>query len=651
MNKYSLSYIWTFRTQMLLLLHVALFCLAYLAAIMLRFDFTVPAERWDVWLRSLYWLLPIKVAVFYYAGSFHGWWRYVTLSDLTDLIRASIISTLCIAAVDYFVVNEYQVPRGILVLDWLVTVLLFGALRASIRLIRERSWPMHAAKDIQRAVIVGLDDHSITIARLLNVNPRSGYRAVGFLNNNGQRHVGRVAGIPVLGSSASVGRFASQVDASTVLVAADSLSGNELNELLERCREAELAVKVVPLVEDIMSGRYKFQVREVNIDDLLHRDPVELDAAALTRLLQGRRVMVTGAGGSIGAEICRQALKFHPKSVILVERFENALFHVERQLRAVADGVELHPCIADVTDVDRMETVFKTYQPEIVFHTAAHKHVPLMEEHPGEAIKNNVFGTKCVADAASRHDVAHFVLISTDKAVNPTSVMGVSKRLAERYILATAHTSATKFVVVRFGNVLGSNGSVVQIFREQILRGGPITITDPRMQRYFMTIPEASQLVMQAASMGKGGEVFVLDMGEPVKIVDLARDMIQLSGLKSADIAIETTGIRPGEKLFEELERDEEELLSTSHPKVAMAHYRAYDDEECGFIRELQQALGSSVLLLEKLHQLVPEYESGIDSEALEERDIEDTEIRSEAASEMYEAPESSKTRRSLLNS
>jgi len=605
------------RMLTLLILHVAVFCAAYATAILLRFDFVVPAEQWSYWTRSLPWCLAVKLWIFYCLGSFQGWWRYVTFSDLVDLLKAATLSTLCIVAIDHFIFEDFQVPRGLIVLDLTVTVLFFGALRASIRLVRELCWPMVASKDARRAIIVGADQQGEGIVRQMNADPSSGYRAVGFLDQDPSHQGSWLGGIPVLGSPANVARVAARLEANSILVVGDSLSGGELRKLMEDCRGADLTLRIVPRVEDIICGRYKFEAREVDINDLLHREPVELDSDAIGQLLEGRCVMVTGAGGSIGSEICRQVLKYHPKSMVLVEQFESGLFFIHNELRTVDPTIPCHPCIADILDEPRMEDLFELYRPDIVFHAAAHKHVPMMEDNPGEAVKNNVFGTQCVADLADRYDVKEFVLISTDKAVKPTSVMGVSKQLAERHVLSLAGTSSTKFVAVRFGNVLGSNGSVVPIFTEQIRRGGPITVTHPEMRRFFMTIPEASQLVLQAAAIGRGGEIFVLDMGELVRIVDLVRDMIRLSGLAPEDIAIEYTGIRPGEKLYEELQYDHEQLLPTSHPKVQAAYHQVFDpDEASQYMTRLRSLLGSRELLLAELRNLVPEYRCSVEAAA-----------------------------------
>ena len=400
-----------------------------------------------------------------------------------------------------------------------------------------------------------------------------------------------------------------------MLVVAGTLPGQRLRNLMEACERAGLNLKIIRSLEDRLEGDERVPIRDIEINDLLGRDPVTLDTENIGQLLEGRRVMVTGAGGSIGSEICRQILAFHPESLILVGRGENRIFAIERELRDLRTSTALYPCIGDVTNRERMEQIFKAHRPEVVFHAAAHKHVPLMETNVGEAIRNNVLGTKCVADLADRYGVLSFVLISTDKAVHPTSVMGATKQIAERYVHTLSQESATRFTVVRFGNVLGSAGSVVPIFQEQIRRGGPITVTDPRMTRFFMTIPEASQLVLQAATMDAGGEIFVLEMGEPVKIVDLARDLIRLSGLPEHAIEITFTGIRRGEKLYEELYFDDEQTLPTPHPKLRAAYHRPYSLAEVRrAIAQLERLLNEPEdLLRRRLHEIVPEFNPWFD--------------------------------------
>ena len=426
----------------------------------------------------------------------------------------------------------------------------------------------------------------------------------------------RVAGFEVLGTIDSAAVEIARRRADEVVVQSGLLTGKRFRKLLEDCEHAGATVKVLPGIDELMNGQRDLthvRLRPVEIKDVLRREPVQLDDTAIRVLIEGRTVMVTGAGGSIGSEICRQVLRFNPKTLLLVEQAENSLFLIEQELSRLEPRPAFEPLIADITDESRMEQIMGLHRPEVIFHAAAHKHVPMMEWNPAEAIKNNVFGTRMLARLADRHGVREFVAISTDKAVNPTSVMGCSKLLAERFVQALSVTSRTKYIVVRFGNVLASNGSVVPIFQEQIRRGGPVTVTHPGIERYFMTIPEASQLVLQAATQGEGGEIFVLDMGESVKIVDLARDLIALSGLEPDDIEIVYTGLRPGEKLFEELYFDDERRVGTRHPKVFCAMHRPADlaAVEATF-DELAEVLDEKPEVVRaRLRDLVPEYADG----------------------------------------
>ena len=459
-------------------------------------------------------------------------------------------------------------------------------------------------------MIVGANQSGETLARHLLSDRRLKYQPVGYLDHDPERVGSTLGGIPILGTPERALQLARATGVEDLLVISGVLTGSQLRRLMESCSEHGITLKVIPAYDDLLASNYSPQIRDVDINDLLRREPVQLNSDAISTLIAGRTVMVTGAGGSIGSEICRQVLKFRPKTLLLIEQAENSLFLVEQEFRALRTETQVIPCIADITDRSRMQQIFGLHRPSIVFHAAAHKHVPMMEYNPGEAIKNNVLGTRQLAELSDENGVQEFVMISTDKAVNPTSIMGVSKQLAERFVHAFSEVAGTKFVVVRFGNVLASNGSVVPIFQDQIRRGGPITVTHPEIERFFMTIPEASQLVLQAAAMGKGGEIFVLDMGESVRIVDLARDLVRLSGLKPDDIEIVFTGLRPGEKLYEELYFEDEEMQKTPHPKLFVAYHRPYT------LADVRKAIGevaalmheSPDLLRRKIKELVAEY-------------------------------------------
>jgi FlaA1/EpsC-like NDP-sugar epimerase len=598
--------------------HVVIFAVAYWLAFLLRHDFALSPEAFDGFRATVAWVVAVQILVFLLLGQFHGWWRYVTFSDLVALLRAATLSFFILATVSlfYFPVR-YYIPRSVLVFDAMLLTTLLGIARASWRIFGEVVRPMFLGSDCSWALLVGTDLANGILAHQIQSHFRLPYRIRGFLATDDSA-IGICLGqIRVLGRLEDVREIASAYHASDILVVAGSLPGQRLRKLMEACKEGGLNLRIIRSLQDRLEGDNRVPIRDIEINDLLGRDPVTLDTENIGKLLAGRRVMVTGAGGSIGSEICRQIMKFHPECLILVGRGENRIFHIERELRAMHLPAQLIPCIGDITHRDRMDEIFKQYRPEVVFHAAAHKHVPLMEANVSEAIRNNVFGTKRLADLADQYGVMCFVMISTDKAVRPTSIMGVTKQIAERYIHTLSQESATRFTVVRFGNVLGSAGSVVPIFQQQIRHGGPITVTDPRMTRFFMTIPEASQLVLQAATMGAGGEIFVLEMGEPVKIVDLARDLIRLSGLPEQAIEITFTGIRRGEKLYEELYFEDEQTLPTSHSKLRAAYHRPYSLIEVRrAIAQLGQLLGEPEdVLRQKLHQIVPEYVAPSDSQ------------------------------------
>ncbi|MBM4103987.1 MAG: polysaccharide biosynthesis protein [Planctomycetes bacterium] len=461
--------------------------------------------------------------------------------------------------------------EGVLMLDLFTTIMLLSGVRMVVRLYHEEFFSEHRGI-VRRFLIVGAGNAGEALLREMIRRRDSQYEVVGFVDDDPAKRDTEINGIPVLGTVDDLASICKKRSIDEIAVAIPSASRTQLRRVVQVCQGAKIRFSTVPSLMDIAAGKLQVsQMRDVDINDLLGREVVNLDMEQIHVFLKDNVILVTGAGGSIGSEMCRQVCAFEPRKLLLLEQAENPLFFIERELRESFPAVPLESIIADITDRVRMEQLFNCYRPQVVIHAAAHKHVPLMEQNPGEAIKNNIIGTRTVADTADAFGAECFVMISTDKAVNPTSIMGSSKRVAEMYIQDLNKTSKTHFVTVRFGNVLGSNGSVVPIFKQQIAAGGPVTVTHPEMRRYFMTIPEASQLVLQAAAMGQGGEIFVLDMGEPVKIVDLARELITLSGFRPGeDIEIEFTGLRPGEKLFEELSIEGENMVATRHPKIAV---------------------------------------------------------------------------------
>ena len=546
---------------------------SYYFSYWLRFEGQLGTVEMHRFLSTVAWVVLVKLALFGWFRIYQGWGRFVTFYDLVALVQAATSSLLVTVLVDRFCMPAATIPRSVFVLDWATTIAVVGGSRALLRAVQEGNWVFFASGDKIPAFIVGANDAGEALLRTIIRNGRLTYHVVGFLDDDVRRLGIRIGGVPVIGTVDQTCWLAERHGVREVLIAAGGLSGRQVRQLVDEARRHSVRVKVLPSYEQLISGSVAIRPRPVSIDDLLRREPVRLEMDNIRQWIDNRVSLVTGSAGSIGSEICRQLLNFSPKRLILVDQSENGQFFLERELRALAPDADLDVCIADVLDEQRMRGILQQHRPEIIFHAAAYKHVPLMEAHPGEAVKNIVTATRRLADLAMACQVESFVMISTDKAVNPTSVMGACKRVAEIYVQSLAEISSCRFVTVRFGNVLDSAGSVVQVFRQQIAAGGPVTVTDRRMQRYFMTIPEAARLVIQAGAFGKGGEILVLDMGEPVRIVDLAADMIRLSGLRvGEDVDIEVVGLRPGEKLFEELHADGETYLPTRHPKIVVAH-------------------------------------------------------------------------------
>ena len=561
------------------------FLLAFLPALNTR----VNDFYFDVALIQLPLVIFVQFSAVFLVGGYSIIWRYISIGDLGIFIKAALLSVIVLVLLRVvggrYITDEWRVSYSVLMID---TILGFGGLvglRVARRIIYEISRSGGAVRKRVRvktpALFVGAGRTGANSVTELLANPDSQIEVKGFIDNDRSKLGGRVAGIKVLGMVSDIGRFVDELQVEQVVIALDSSEAEEVRQIIDICTQIPVKTRIVPSISSIADGTVEInRIRDVEIEDLLGREPVALDTANLHELLFSKTVMVTGAGGSIGAELVRQILKFQPSHILLVERAEFSLFEIHRELKDLAGNVELIPIVADVCDRARMTEIIKDNLPRVIFHAAAHKHVPLMEVNAVEAVKNNIFGTKTVGELAGEFGVGDFVLISTDKAVNPTSVMGASKRIAEIVIQELAKRFSTNYVAVRFGNVLGSAGSVVPIFREQIRRGESLSVTHRDMTRYFMTIPEAAQLVMQAGAFGKRGEIFILDMGRPVKILDLAEDMIRLSGLEPyRDINIIFTGIRPGEKLFEELEIDGENLVKTSHPKIFIGNISAYSSE------------------------------------------------------------------------
>jgi len=611
-----------------LVVHNLLFAVGLMLAYLVWYEAARAAGARSQWFVSRYlvqlpFFLVVKSLIFGRLKLFRGWWQYAGIRDVTNILLGSWLFLM----VAYFVVLLFVwLPQkferrpwftysdGVLVLDFMATVFLVSTARLGARLYQEELRPI-SDEGVRRVLVVGAGNAAETLLREIHKMRVERYRVVGLVDDDPNKRGIFIHGIPVLGTTDDIKQICQERNIDEILIAVPSASQKQLRRIIGLCEGTKLHFQTLPSMDDLIDGRVTVsQIRKVDIRDLLGREAVELNTEAVARLLARRRVLITGAGGSIGTEMCRQVCRFGPARLILVEQAENNLFEITNELRRTFPDIEVASIICDIYDRDRVMTVFEAQRPDVVIHAAAHKHVPLMETNPCEAIKNNIFGTKNVADAACRYGAAEFVQISTDKAVNPSSIMGCTKRVAEIYTQAlnAREGCRTQFKSVRFGNVLGSAGSVVPIFERQIRSGGPVTVTHPEMTRYFMTIPEASQLVLQAAATGAGGQIFLLDMGEPVKILDLARDMITLSGLRvGEDIDIVFTGIRPGEKLFEELRTEGEDIAPTTHPKVKIWKHRPTD---WGLIQQSLKELSELTncddreRIVNALQRIVPEF-------------------------------------------
>ncbi len=588
------------------------FASIYFAAFWVRFEGEIGQRHFQLWLMTVGWFVAVKLLVFGAFRMYQAYGRFVTFHDLVTLVKAASVSSLCLVVLDYAVLSSTQLPRSVLLLDWGMTILLVGGLQSASRLIHEGPSTWLNSTGDTRILIVGTNNSGEALLRAIRRNQRLSYRVVGFVSERASSLGTYIGGVPVLGTLDQTCQLALRHGVSEVLITAGELSGLQVRQLVEDARDHEVVVKVLPSYEQLLHGQVDLSPRTVSIEDLLQREPVELNVHELNLWIDNRVLLVTGSAGSIGSEICRQLLQFRPRKLVVVDRNETGQFFLDRDLNQLAPHVEVHVCLGDATDAMRMNQIFQQHRPDIVFHAAAYKHVPLMESHPGEAVKNIALATRLLADLAHQNGVSSFVLISTDKSVNPTSVMGTCKRVAELYVQSLAKQSKCRFVTVRFGNVLDSAGSVIPIFRQQIARGGPVTVTHPEMKRFFMTIPEASQLVIQAGAMGQGGEIFVLDMGQPVRIVDLAKDMIRLSGLNvGADIDIRFVGVRPGERLDEILHGENEKPAATTHPKILVAQSAPRDRAELQrALESLQRTAGAPrEAVLAELQNIVREYQ------------------------------------------
>lgn len=561
-----------YRRAIVFFYDLGIIAISYYLSFALRFDFKIPADQMANLTRGFPWILGIQSAVFVSQSLYRGMWSYASLRDLALIVRSAVIAASLSVVFLTFYDRFTGWPRSVFVLDGFLLVMLLGSGRFIYRFFRENGWAL--GRTGRKTLIIGAGLTGDFVAREIQHRKEISADVIGFLDDDLLKKGSSLHGAQVLGTLSDIQKVLAKKVIDDVIIAIPSLPGQQLKPILEAAQEKKIQVRIAPPIQDVLNGKVSLnQMREVRVEDLLRRDVVDIDEDSIRSFFAGKRVLVTGAGGSIGSELCRQIIRTGPSHVVLFERTEFNLFRFMNEIqreRLGSQGTQICPVMADILDTRRLEQVFADFRPQIVVHAAAYKHVPLLEENPYEAIQNNVLGSYLVAKTASRFGVETFLLVSTDKAVRPTNILGASKRMAERVVNEVGKSSKTmKTVSVRFGNVLDSEGSVLPKFRDQIASGGPVTITDPEVTRYFMTIPEASSLVLQSCVLGQGSEIFLLDMGKPVKILELAEDLIRLSGLKPGqDIEIQFTGLRPGEKLYEELLIDEKGHEKTAHPKI-----------------------------------------------------------------------------------
>lgn len=618
-----------------------------LLAFLIRFEGNPPSELLSDYERVAVLYTALTLVAFWLVGLYSSLWRYASVDEVFTVLKGTTLSVGIFAVLVYALPHLAKImgwaallvargfPRSVIILTWLLNSILVGALRFSIRVSRRTAqvWRVRLLSTrkhsddadnerLRRVLVVGAGDAGSLAVQELSKHADLRYEPVGFIDDDLRKQGMRVHGLLVLGTRQTLSSVVTRTGADEILIAMPSVPGRVIREIVQSCKDLPVKIRILPGVYELLNGTVSInQIREVQIEDLLGREPVEIDLKEVAGYLRAERVIVTGAGGSIGSELCRQVARFRPRELLLLDNSENGAFETSLDLQQRFPDVRQRVIMADVREREKMLRVFAQNYPDVVFHAAAHKHVPLMEEHPDEAVRTNILGTKNVAEAARRYGTKKFVLISTDKAVNPSSVMGATKRVAEMIIQALdaerqQHDSTgTRFVAVRFGNVLGSRGSVVPIFKEQIARGGPVTVTHPEMRRYFMTIPEAVQLVIQAGAMGEGGEIFVLDMGEPVRILDLAENLIRLSGFEpGTEVPIVITGPRPGEKLFEELLTAEEGALATRHRRIHVSRIRHVDpawlERHLLGLAEMVQNGYESSRIVSRLREVVPNFHS-----------------------------------------
>ena len=614
------------RVVILFLFHAAVFTAAYLLAWLLRFDFAIPAEFALTFRSSLTVIVGIQLLVGALFGFYRGWWRYVGMADVVRLVFG-LTTALVVLVLGWYVGGSFglqerltHTPRGVLLTDWAFSLLFLFGTRVVIRMGRDRMRGTDSGTAAgKRVLIVGAGDAGEALAREIEHRPHMGMKVVGFVDDHKAKWKSHIRGIEVTGPISEVARIADRAHADEALLAIPSASGKRLREIIHHLSEADLRFKTMPGIDQLVSGKvHVTQLRPVNVEDLLRRERIELPGDPVRELFNGKRVLVTGAGGTIGSELASQIVGFEPENLTLVERSEYALYECRKRLSPETSWAvsKIQSRLVDIRDSEVVRALVEETRPQIVLHAAAHKHVPLGEENPPEYLRNNALATRSLAEICEEAGVERFVFISTDKAINPSSVMGATKRAAEILLLDLARTATMKVTIVRFGNVIGSSGSVIPLFKEQIAAGGPVTVTHPDVTRYFIRTSEAISLVLQAATLGDGGHVFMLDMGEPLKIIDLARDLIRLSNHSEDEIPIVCTGLRPGEKLFEEIRLSGESIHATLHPQIVVTEAPQPEPETVSAWLHRAGSATTTPEAIDALQNLATEYAGASGAEA-----------------------------------
>lgn len=601
------------RKYFIMVIDAILINLSYILAYCFRFNFDIPNEELVKFLDSAIMITIIYLVIYSIFKLYKSLWSYASTDEFLLGIVSCIIASL--VTLGYTTILRERIPYSISILAGIFTIILTLGFRICFRIYRRniRIFSRTNKNDFKRVMIIGAGAAGTMTIKEMKLHPEMRYKPVALIDDDGNKFGTNIGGVKVFGNRNSIEAIVAEEEVDIILLAIPSIDYKNKKAILNICKQAGCRVEIIPGIYELIDGKVSLKkIRDVSYEDLLGRPPVQLDTEGIEQYIKGRTVMITGGGGSIGSEICRQIAKFKPKEVVLFDIYENGVYELQQELRYSNIDINIKCVIASITDRIRLENTFKEYKPEVIFHAAAHKHVPLMEDNPAESVLNNVFGTLNLAEYADKYNVNRFVMISTDKAVNPTNIMGATKRLCEMIIQSMDKKSETEFVAVRFGNVLGSNGSVIPLFKKQIAQGGPVTVTHPEINRFFMTIPEASQLVLQAGAFAEGGEIFVLDMEDPVKIYDLACDLIKLSGFEpQVDIKVEFVGLRPGEKLYEEVLTEEEGLNKTVHEKIFIGR-PTFDDLDTlkNNLAELKDIAEeeSNEALINKMEELVPTY-------------------------------------------